>query len=75
MKFDFIDSQSDEEEKGAKVAAESEEEGDEIKQGEEGNLVKIVLANLMQKYGGNIKVMLQAKELVKKSNHVDQQSV
>ena len=65
-KLAFIDGDDDEELKDI--------EG-EIKHGEEANLVKIVMSNLVEKYQSDAQVLKQAKSILKKSEKVPAETV
>ena len=70
------------ESKDAELAFIDEEDQDgsanpegEIKQGEEANIVKIVVANLISKYSQNAKVLKEAKRICKRSPQVPEETV
>ena len=49
---------------------ESDIEG-EVKAGEEANIVKIVVDNLLEKFPNNITLLKEVKQILKSSKHID----
>jgi len=47
----------------------------EVKKGEEANIVKIVVQNLITKFSGDAKVLKEAKRILKKSPQVPAETV
>ena len=59
--LEFIDNEEEQE---------SDIEG-EVKKGEEANIVKIVVDNLLQKFPNNILLLKDVKQILKQSQHID----
>jgi U3 small nucleolar RNA-associated protein 6 len=57
------------------VNEENETPEGEIKAGEESNLVKIVVTNLLEKFSTNVLVLKEAYKILKESQYVDEGSV
>ena len=62
--LEFIDDEEDKE---------SDIEG-EVKRGEEGNIVKIVVENLLEKFPNDIILLREVKNILKQSKHIDPDS-
>ena len=46
----------------------------EVKRGEEGNIVKIVVQNLLEKFPNDIVLLKEVKDILKESKHIDPDS-
>ena len=73
--LDFIDEDDDDSVADEEVKEKKEEVDGEIKPGEEGNIVKIVVGNLIKKFGKDAQLLREAKAILKQSKHVSPETI